>query len=443
VPPLPFRTHRTADSAENDGAEQDTTSPRGPVWDGDPDLPSHRSSHRGLVRPVPPARADPAHRVGAIVVPTSRTFDRSGNGVRLAAELAAAHRCPLVILCSGAAGPGSFPEELFASCTRGVAVVDLSAGQGLLPRFTTSRRLLSTALRSGRDLGEKRNLGLLLAARAGWRTLLFLDDDVRPCPAHGRGPDGRVRTLDADQLAGAVGHLLREERTGAVGWILTDFDDNSVVCHARRALGMPQDQFIGGGALLVEITEDLPFFPRIYNEDWLFMFELMWRRGERGELAEGGKVLQDAYDPFVPERARFEELGDILAEGLFSLLHGRPDRAEPERFMKDDSYWQGVLARRAAMTARMRELIDTAPGLPPEARDRMTVAIEAGEEIRSCIRPGSFVDYLQAWSQDLGTWHRCLARAASSPVYEDLVLDGRTRWSNGGSPERFGWVGRR
>ena len=97
--------------------------------------------------------------------------------------------------------------------------------------------------------------------------MLFLDDDV--------SADPRVKhTLDETGVATAMASFADDPGLRAVGWPSRGFDDNSVAGHARRLAGMPQDVFVSAAALVVRVAEDLPFFPDIYNEDWLFLIAL-------------------------------------------------------------------------------------------------------------------------------------------------------------------------
>src|SRR4029079_18058881 len=116
------------------------------------------------------------------------------------------------------------------------------------------------------------------------------------------------------------------------------YQDNSVVCHAYRAVGGAQDSFIGGGAMMVDTRRTKSFFPNVYNEDWFFLLG----DGVHFRAARAGEMRQRAYDPFAnANRARAEELGDNLAEGLFWLLDfGRDiDTAET-------GFWGDALYRR-------------------------------------------------------------------------------------------------
>jgi len=112
----------------------------------------------------------------------------------------------------------------------------------------------------------------------------------------------------------------------AVGLSIGGFPDNSVVCHAYRDVGGSQQSFIGGGALAVVLSRNHSFFPKIYNEDWFYLLD-----AEKGlqPLAVTGAVRQSPYDPYrSPERARAEEFGDVLAEGVFWLLDQRRSVAD-------------------------------------------------------------------------------------------------------------------
>jgi hypothetical protein len=167
-------------------------------------------------------------------------------------RLAAVLDCRLVVLCSGTARPGDVLR--LAAGVPGLrhAVVPVPAGYGV----GTGLRTDAWQDRAGRlgDLSTKRTVGLLLGHLAGWDSVLFLDDDIR-----GLAPATVHRAVDALVPGGAAGMPARE------------FPDNSVVCHANRRTGYEQDVFVSGSALVVDCGRITSFFPRIYNEDWIFL----------------------------------------------------------------------------------------------------------------------------------------------------------------------------
>lgn len=315
-----------------------------------------------LRRPLRPGRP----RVDALVVPagralTSDTLDRLGD---LAARLQAVL---LVVTSHDADAPAL--SRIAGPAHQHVAVLDLSGAKAhdwarLLPDLATDRHPLGLAsLRDDWNTALKRNAALALAKAFGWRKVLFLDDDIL---FDGRGPFA-MREL-------ATGCALVDRGVlSAAGWVSADFPDNSVVCHARRLARMEQGVFVGAGALLVAVDESTPFFPRIYNEDWLFQYPLL-RSGpaDHGRLAVLGAVRQQQYEPFVRARARQEELGDILAEGLYQLRDGAVRGLGAQRDdMEDPAFWKDVIAERAAMIARVRDrLVITAADRSAADRQR-------------------------------------------------------------------------
>lgn len=131
---------------------------------------------------------------------------------------------------------------------------DIRACERVLPSFTGTRLLKRTPLVRNSDASQKRNLALLLARLVGWQRVLLLDDDIY--------------RLDSAHARAAVGLL---DRYRFIGLENDGFPDNSVVCHAYRAVGGMQEQFVGGGALAVDPLRTRAFFPDTYNDDWLFI----------------------------------------------------------------------------------------------------------------------------------------------------------------------------
>lgn len=334
---------------------------------------NHNASHRHLL-----ARDEVAvpAKVDAIIVPTSRPAAYLHNVVALAKH----HRCTLVTLCSRRSSADAATALAARAGVEIVAVDIAEASADLVPEFRTTTMLRGRGGRFDRrtDTSLKRNLGLLLAAVAGWERIVYVDDDVMiPRP---------------DDLADAVGLL---DRFTGVGLSVGGYPDNSVVCHAYREAGGAQDTFIGTGALAVGRESFTSFFPNIYNEDWFFLLD------DTGlaPSAVTGLAIQQPYDPYRDTmRARTEELGDCLAEGLFGLL-------DTGRGLTDATvaYWRQFLGRRRRFIDEVIVMVGDAE-LDAADKARMIAALKAAGGRNRLIEPQLCADYLAAWREDRQLW---------------------------------------
>ncbi len=295
-----------------------------------------------------------------------------------AVELAARLGCHLVAVCSGqvrSEGIAALASEWPGLQWHSVHLPD--GYDHPLLAFVSSRL---AEVKDGRygPMNTKRNIGLLLARMLGWRTVLFLDDDIFDVP------EALVR-----RAAAGLGTL------AAIGLAVFDWPDNSVVCHANRIGGPQQDVFVGGSALLVDTTQQFSFFPKIYNEDWLFLFD--WIAAAR--VGRVGSVRQSRYNPFEdPERAASEEFGEVIAEGMIDLLH----RHLPLVQLTDPDYWRTFLLRRREFIGRAADRITAQAQQPVHAAAQFALA--AAERRRSEVTPTWCVSYLQTWRIDAHVW---------------------------------------
>jgi hypothetical protein len=201
-------------------------------------------------------------------------------------------------------------------------------------------------------------------------------------------------------------------RYAAVGLANGGFPDNSVVCHAYRAVGGIQDSFIGGGALAVPADRVTSFFPNIYNEDWLFLLD------DAGlvPVAVTGKVTQECFDPYLDSRrARSEESGDCLAEGLYALLDDGKRVADADR-----EYWRLFLRHRRELNGHILAKIPTLD-CGPAQRLRMIEALTAAKGRLELITPELCTSYLEAWRADRRVWQSYIEGLPSRTLGEALA----------------------
>ena len=315
----------------------------------------------------------------AIVVPAARKPENLDSVLALGQQLDA----QLVLLCSRRAEAHAVRARVAEVPGLRCAVVDLATRVDLgFPRFETST-FGEAMIGSHGDLSLKRNLGLVLGRMCGWRTMLFIDDDIR-------GLTPRLARR-------AVGALQHDDQRAA-GLLAIDYPDNSVVCHARRLGARDQGVFITGSALAIDVNHTDAFFPEVYNEDWFFLAPYLYRR----EVVQVGTVRQVPYDPFEsPLRAAAEEFGDVVAEGLVAQLHvGAPlPPTAPD-------YWARFLEYRAAFIA---EAAAGCRSLDDRTAERAEESLAVSEWTRARLSPEVLADYVLAWQADRLAWARHLA----------------------------------
>jgi glycosyltransferase involved in cell wall biosynthesis len=341
----------------------------------------------------------------AIIVPASRPAENLTTAI----DAAKAIGCHLVVLCSFRTNPAVLRELMNAKgVTRGTVVEIPEAYDHWRFDFETTRWARAShdhgiRVIPNRDLSVKRNIGLLLARMLGWSRIFFMDDDIRDMTA--AAILGTASLLGTEAPGGG--------RYRSAGMTVRTFPDNSVVCHARREIRKYQDVFVSGSVLAVDTTALFDFFPDIYNEDWLF-----FHRDAADKLLtrSGFHARQLQYDPFAdPERAAGQEFGDVIAEGLYTLLHtGLGTKAA------DKDYWERFLGGRDRI---LDEIIQRAHLARPQNRQEMLRAVRAAARTLRKITPDMCVGYLKHWRNDLEWWALLLETLPSVGSIEKALYE--------------------
>jgi hypothetical protein len=356
--------------------------------------------------PAPSARSTRA-RLDAIIVPASRPASFLQPAIDLAAYLGVF----LVVLCSKQTRVEHVAKRVAKTPGARSLIVPIPNGwkhPGFPTRTSADEFQEANADRES-DLSTKRNLGLALARLHGWNKVAFVDDDI---------------TLSrTDNIARLAGQLDDHQ---VAGMLVPRHPDNSVVCHARRLAGFAQDVFLTGAVLGVHCNSlPLSFFPDIYNEDWFFFA----REAAARKLPRVGLARQPEYDPFAtPDRARREEFGDLLAEGLYALF-GEDDSSvafDQQLRGATNAYWLRFIdARREVITETKTTLSHftdrgKGDGFVTSAHD----SLAAAESQLDTITPDLCVNFLNAWRDDLDDWQafsNCVNNVGSTREALDLL----------------------
>lgn len=387
---------------------------------------------RGVTRDateyVGPFRPNAAKKVGAIIVPTSRKVSSIEKYLRHALDVAQQLGLPLVVLCSKRSNSRDFAAlaDTYDKLSW-VAIDGPFTGRDMVGfKFSCNESPLS--LRKTMDLSAKRNFGLNFAKHMGWETVLFVDDDI---------------VLTADYVTKVAN--LHRDGAALIASNTREYPDNSVVLGAYRETYDRLDNFINSNSLLVKIDEAVGFYPRIYNEDWLFIIPYIIKNRD---IVWAGSVKQKKYNPFEKMRALEEEPGDLLAEGLMRLVvdiikSARPDdtyEALLENLQRraDKAFWEREILQRAVLIQDLLKNISSLSLHPIKAR-RMRASLKEslfallGDGVREGLSADALVAWVHAWMIDLNRWMSYKPKAAKHTklggVLRELKLTSRSLYN--------------
>lgn len=365
----------------------------------------HRSNHSSLLRSAWFPSSQPSRRrLDAIIVPAARA------SLQQAITLSAALSVRLVLLCSHQAQVERVARRVQATFGASALVVEVPEGHAIagFDQQTSDSAFRELSFGRTSNLSLKRNLGVLLARKCGWRKIMFLDDDI--VGLEPRAVERLASQLDHHPIAAMVSR---------------DFPDNSVVCHARRFAGFRQEVFVSGAVLGVDVQHpDVSFFPDVYNEDWMFFA----RSAADRALPHVGDVWQQDFDPFAdPHRAGREEFGDIIAEGLYALFQGNPHWSYEEKLLAATStrYWARFGEARCEMiTAISDRLMNGVAAQQTRSTtvDRALESLRCAAKQHPAIKPELCGGFIQSWQDDHHRWQKLL-RGIGAPMSARDALD--------------------
>lgn len=405
----------------------------------------HHPFHDHLLGPVPRYPTGPQQErlpLSGIILPTDRRGVGS-SGFALASRFATQQNARLVVIRSGPASERPFQAAMVPRTSERTLVIDLPAGAENILSFCSNKHLVPRLHRQN-DVGFKRNLGLLLARMCGWDVALYLDDDIRPTPATQPVPSP-ARSDPLIRINDVLADFATHPHLHAAGYVLSNMNDNSVVCHARRLVGRPQGIFVGAGALAVRVGGPLPFFSQAYNEDWLFFLTLMLNGRHAcptSAVRYVDTIHQDPYNPFTVARARAQELGDVLAEGVFPLLSGSPEDLVSTASSVD--YWDNAIDQRSRMISDVaydlhQRARAAGPGVMADAEQALLAALgvyaqlpSGGAEALADFFDAFITDQNDAWPSLLETATPAPGHALSMEEAVDVLgLSRYARWHGG------------
>lgn len=319
-------------------------------------------------------------------------------------SLSAQLSVPLVVLCSRQAQSDKIAARVDETFGARALIIDVPDKYQLLGHqpVTSDHAFRKASNQRSSDLSIKRNLGLVLARLRGWKKILFVDDDIY-----------RLQPRHIWRLAGSL------DRHPVASMASTYFPDNSVVCHARRLAGLRQGVFVSGAVLGVNTQyPTLSFFPDIYNEDWFFFAQHAAARS----LPKIGDVRQDEYQPYAdPERAAREELGDVLAEGLYALFNGTPgwDLKDQLKAATSISHWRLFIEDRHSMISETCKRLSAVPYTRDstdsnEVLDAQRSLRRAAEQLDDTVTPELCVSFIKNWREDETRWQQVMPGIGSA-----------------------------
>ena len=231
------------------------------------------------------------------------------------------------------------------------------------------------------DLPNKRNFAVSHATANEYKKVLLLDDDINVVDSKATLKK-ILKGLDRSRIAGAYS-------TGEI--------DTSLVGTVAIKVGLEEHcNFISGNCMGINLNESTPYFPNVYNEDWLAIFEDVINEGVLlvGPIEQTTRKTDDYWST-----AYFQEFGEIIADELYSNLSGEGEFFSLKHILSkyfDEAIWENVLLERKEWLQRIG-----AKGSEGRLSMMDQQIIRGASERLLKIKPNECVAFLKSWRAGL------------------------------------------
>jgi hypothetical protein len=179
------------------------------------------------------------------------------------------------------------------------------------------------------DLPFKRNFVIEFSKVRKYEKVLLIDDDIR-------FTDKRIIYSMVDALN--------------VFWISscysTETIDTSLVGEVAIKCGVERINFLSGNCLAINLHFFIPYFPNIYNEDWLAVIPAIIAK----TAILIGPVIQLGRNIEAPEEmAAFQEFGELIADEIYDHISNNLDIKDVNKLFDvilNEALWEKAIVDR-------------------------------------------------------------------------------------------------
>ncbi len=257
------------------------------------------------------------------------------------------------------------------------------------------------------DLPNKRNFAIWFSKKNNFNKILLMDDDIR-FTIDQKLSYKLATALDSNWVSGAYS-------TG-------EFDTSIIGAIAMR-FGINRPVFLSGNCLAINLKKFIPYFPNIYNEDWLSILPAIVAKKATivGPVLQLTRIVKDAK-----KRAKFQEFGEVIVDEIYSrIIEVENHRYLNELFiqMSEGCYWEMVLKDRDEWLADLGSCVG-------QTCNEDIEIIRAVREELSKINAKDCVSFINDWRWENELWCASL-NYHNQFVHKEIIKNGKDlRFSN-------------
>jgi hypothetical protein len=246
------------------------------------------------------------------------------------------------------------------------------------------------------DLPLKRNFAILFSLQNSLNKILLLDDDIMFNDKN--NIYSMVSALDSYWISGC--YSIGEIDTSLIGGVSLKYNNKHI-------------KFFSGNCLAVNVREFTPFFPEIYNEDWLAILPAIINHKAilAGEVTQLPRIVSD-----YRQIASFQEFGEIIADDIYEHISSKENLysciSDLITKLCDLSYWEKVIKDRTLWLNILEDF---------ENDEKTKDIISGAKETISKITPEKCIDFLETWYKQEIEW-RMYFKSNSRQNFNGLAL---------------------